>query len=411
MRDLSRWVTLSVAPALVFACATTASAQVLSEADAVARALASSPQLRSARTRPTQVAAEERARRAALNPSVTLQQEDAGGVRDRFLLVEQPFSVSGRRGLLAKAATHAVAASEASVRDLEHAVRRDTRVAYAQCAGAIARQRVLRDGLATLEQLTERLRAREQAGEASAFDRLRAEREHADVVDDRRSASADVAYWRAQLAGLLGEPDGGRGLTLETQGPTGSLPDLDQAIHAAQTRRPALEAAAAEIERLRFEREAASRLRWPSPSVSGGWKQTADGHRADSGYAIALGVAVPLFARGTAETSALGSALTGAEAARDGVLRAIEAEVRGAHARASEGRARVTAYGTEALARSRELVAIATLAYDEGELGILELLDAHRTLLSAERRAVDLQVDARIAAVLLDYATANEVVR
>ena len=179
----------------------------------------------------------------------------------------------------------------------------------------------------------------------------------------------------------------------------------------AQARRPALEAAAADIERLRFEREAASRLRWPTPSVSGGWKQTSEGNRSDSGYVVALGVALPLFARGTAETSALGSALAGAEAARDAVLRAIEAEVRGAHALAREGQARVTAYGTDALARSRELVTIATLAYGEGELGILELLDAHRTLLSAERRAVDLQVDARIAAVLLDHATANEVVQ
>ena len=58
-----------------------------------------------------------------------------------------------------------------------------------------------------------------------------------------------------------------------------------------------------------------------------------------------------------------------------------------------------------------EIERIAEVSYEAGERTILELLDAHRMLLSAERRAVDLQVDARIAAVLLDHATANEVVR
>ncbi len=54
---------------------------------------------------------------------------------------------------------------------------------------------------------------------------------------------------------------------------------------------------------------------------------------------------------------------------------------------------------------------IATLAYDEGEIGILELLDAHRTLLGAELRTLDLHVEARLAAIALDYSTAEEVIR
>lgn len=165
------------------------------------------------------------------------------------------------------------------------------------------------------------------------------------------------------------------------------------------------------MQRLQFEQQAAGRLARPHPIVSGGWKQTAETGRSDSGYTFGVGVAVPLFARGAAEAAMSSAALAAAEARRAALALEIEADVRVAHARAEAARERVQAYETDALVRSRELVRIATLAYDEGELGILELLDAHRTRLDAELRAVALKTDARLAAVLLDFATADEVMR
>lgn len=412
MRDLSRWVTLSVAFLVPIAWAATAHAQSLSEADAVARALASSPRLRAARARSAQVAADERARRTVANPSIRVQQESAAGVRDRFVLVEQELALDGRRGLLAQAAVHAVGAADAQVLADAQVVRRDTRAAYTQLLAAEARERVLANGLTTLEALTERLRAREQAGDGSAFDRLRTERELADFMADRRATATAVSVARAQLAAAIGESAGGATLTASDD--LARLPapaTLDTVLDAARTRRPALRAAQADIDRLTFERRAAARLSWVQPFVSGGWKQTDDGGRADSGYAFSLGVAVPVFRRGVAETTSIANALLGAEATRDAVTREIDTEVRVAHAQAVDGRARAAAYAEEALARSRDLVRIATLAYDEGEIGILELLDAHRTLLGAELRTLDLRVEARLAAIALDYSTAEEVMR
>lgn len=412
MRDLSRWVTLSVAFLVPIAWAATAHAQSLSEADAVARALASSPRLRAARARPAQVAADERARRTVANPSIRVQQESAAGVRDRFVLVEQELPLDGRRGLLAQAAVHAVGAADAQVLADAHVVRRDTRAAYTQLLAAEARERVLGSGLTTLEALTERLRAREQAGDGSAFDRLRTERELADFMADRRATATAASVARAELAAAIGEPADGTALTAGDD--IARLPapaPLATALDAARARRPALRAAQADIDRLTFERRAAARLSWVQPVVSGGWKQTNDGGRADSGYAFSLGVAVPLFRRGAAETASIANALLGAEATRDAVTREIDTDVRVAHAQTVDGRTRAAAYAEEALARSRDLVRIATLAYDEGEIGILELLDAHRTLLGAELRTLDLQVEARLAAIALDYSTAEEVMQ
>lgn len=411
MRALPRRVLLYLASAILVP-STGVHAQGLSEADAVARALASAPRLRVARALPDQVAAEARARRALPNPTIRLQEENAAGIRDRFLLFDQELPLSGRRGLLAKAATSAVSVAAAHAASEADVIRRETRTAYAALLGAQTRQRILDEGLAALEVVTERLRARERAGEGSAFDRMRAERERVDFADARRATEATITAAQAGLAALLGVPDGGS--TLMASDDPARLLDvvaLADALQLAQTRRPAVQVASGEIARLEFEQQAAGRLGWPQPMVSGGWKQTDDGARSDSGYALSLGLTLPVFARGTAEKAVASSALLGAQAGREGVLRDIEAEVRAAHARARVGVARVHAYDEEALTRSRDLVRIASLAYEEGEVGILELLDAHRTRLNAELRLLDLRMEARLAAIELDFATAEEVIR
>lgn len=411
MRDVSRRVWLSAATAVLVPW-TSVHAQNLTEAEAVARALAASPRVRAANAAPVQAEAEYRVRRVVPNPSVRFQQEDAAGTRDRFLLIDQELPLSGRRGLLAQASTQAVASATAQARVETDLVRRDVRIAYTDLLASSTREHALAEGLAALDAVIERLRAREQAGEGSAFDRLRAERERVDFADDQRATRAAITAAQAQLAALLAEPAGGVSLIASDDiGRPVVLPPLPEAVQQAISRRPALQAADAEMQRLRFEQQAAGRLARPHPILSGGWKQTADAGRSDSGYAFGIGVAVPLFARGAAEAAVSSAALTAAEGRRAAIALEIEADVRVAHARAEAARERVQAYETDALVRSRELVRIATLAYDEGELGILELLDAHRTRLDAELRALALKTDARLAAVLLDFATADEVMR
>lgn len=411
MRDVSRRALVYVATAFLAPCVSV-QAQGLTEAEAVSRALAVSPRVRAASTLPAQAEAEYRVRRALPNPAVRFQQEDAAGSRDRFFTVDQELPVSGRRGLLADASTRAVAAATALARSEADLVRRDARIAYAELQAASARLRLLTDGLAALDAVIERLRAREAAGEGSTFDRLRVERERVDFADDERATRGAIAVAQAQLASLIGVAEGGAHLvatdTLDAATPVAPLAD---ALQHARTRRPALQAAAADVERLRLEQRAAGRLARPQPIVSAGWKQTDEGSRSDSGYVFALGVAVPLFSRGAAEVAVSSSALAAAEARQESLARDIDTEVRSAYASVESGRERTRRYEADALAPSRELVRIATLAYEEGELGILELLDAHRTRLAAELQAIELKREARLAAVVLDFVTADEVIR
>ena len=86
----------------------------------------------------------------------------------------------------------------------------------------------------------------------------------------------------------------------------------------------------------------------------------------------------------------------------------IEREVRVAHATASRYRELVDRYRVGSVDRAAELAEIATAAYEEGEFGILELLDAHRVTLGAELRLLELAAAGRRAAIALGSAIGGE---
>jgi outer membrane protein TolC len=63
----------------------------------------------------------------------------------------------------------------------------------------------------------------------------------------------------------------------------------------------------------------------------------------------------------------------------------------------------------EAASPADELARIAEVAYTEGEVGILELLDAHRTAARARVRAIDMRLAARLAQVALERAVGDTI--
>ena len=68
---------------------------------------------------------------------------------------------------------------------------------------------------------------------------------------------------------------------------------------------------------------------------------------------------------------------------------------------------RQAALSQEPQGTAEELVQIAVVAYREGEVGILELLDAARTASRARTRSIDLRLDARLAQIALERAVGD----
>ena len=129
----------------------------------------------------------------------------------------------------------------------------------------------------------------------------------------------------------------------------------------------------------------------------------------DTGYIAALSVPLPIFDRGgfgAARATAEGDRV---EVEAEILSRRIRAEVQAAVARERTAQRAARAYGDEVERRAGELHRIARLKYDEGESGILELLDAHRTSLAMELRALAARYEAKSAEIDRDRVIGNEV--
>ena len=404
-----RWRPLVLAAGFCGLVAWGASAQTLTEEQALARMRMEHPQVRVLRLTVRELEADARERSLLPNPTVSYTREDAGLSVDDFLLVTQELPLGGRIGLLDEAAGQAVAAAQAHADADLLAFETRLRLAFTDLLLAQERIGALEDGLSELNRSVDVLRAREEEGEGSRFDRLRAEREVADIETDLEAVAIDRLGAQARLASFFAPGSDPAGLQAAGRLADGAaVPALEALLTQALARRPDYRALTFGEARWETERRAAERLRFPGVSVTAGWKRTGSTAVRSSGYAVTATVAVPLFNRGQAQVARAEAARGRTDAERQALGTRIESEVRVAHAAASRYRELAASYRAGSVERAAELAAIATAAYEEGEYGILELLDAHRVTLGAELRWLDLSAAARRAAIDLDRAIGGE---
>jgi cobalt-zinc-cadmium efflux system outer membrane protein len=162
------------------------------------------------------------------------------------------------------------------------------------------------------------------------------------------------------------------------------------------------------IARFEAERSAATRLRIPTPSLTGGLKRSDLGGTTSSGYQVSVDVAIPLFSRGQAATALAIAQKERAQAETESWRLQIEAEVRAAYNVARIQQERMARYQESTSAIAESLAKIGRVGYEEGELGILELLDSERQALDARLRLLELAAAARRAAIDLDRVVGVE---
>ena len=387
-----------------------ASAQMLTEAEALTRMRMEHPQVRVMRFTVRQAEAEARERRQLSNPTMSYTREDAGLSVDTFFLVTQELPVRGRPGLLGEAADHAVTAAQANTDAELLAIDSLARVAFADLLLAQERLAALEGGLIDLGAVVDVLRAREAEGEGSRFDRLRAEREVTDIETDLEVAAIGRVGAQARLASFFApgtDPAGLRASGRLMDG--GAVAEVNSLLAEARALRPDYRALTLSAARWETERRAAERLRYPGASVSAGLKRSGPAAARDTGYAVTATVALPLFNRGDAQVARAEAARARVHAEQEALAARIDRDVRVAQAAASRYRDLVDRYQAGSVDRADELAAIATAAYEEGVFGILELIDAHRATLGAQLRLLELSAAARRAAIELDRAVGREV--
>ena len=383
--------------ACVLTCAADAAAQELTETQLVDLIVRDGAQARAIRLDVEVVRREQAARTVLLNPSIAYTREGAGVTE--FLQAEQVLPIFGSRGALAEAGAAATLAAEAERDGRLWQLRADARSFVARLLAEEERVEASAVTIHEVERIIGLLQIRETEGEGSRFDRLRAEQELADVRQTSLEAAASAAEVRAAIAAVIA--DGTRvtrvaGVLYVDR----EIPPVDALNDRALTARGELRALSAAAERYRLEADAAQRARLPAPTIVGGLKRVQGPAGRETGGLFGISVTVPLFDSGGRESARWLAERDRTEAERALTTQNIRAQVTAA--------SEVLAMRQEAIriaeagSPAAELTRIAELSYTEGEAGILELLDAHRTAARARVRSIDMRLAARLAQIALE---------
>jgi cobalt-zinc-cadmium efflux system outer membrane protein len=249
---------------------------------------------------------------------------------------------------------------------------------------------------------------------------LRGERELVEIRAELTLIEAQTAQARARLLELL--PPGTQiskadGVVI----PDSNLPPLPELLSRAVAARSEIRADTQLIARLQLEERAAGRSRYPEPVVAAGLKRadvislSRSGlpplERTQNGSFVGITIPIPSLNRGQAEVSRLQAERTRVEAHQRALEHQIRAQVTGAYQLLTLRRDVLDRYRRELGEASQDLVKIAQVAYQEGEVGILELLDVFRLTRQSQQRMIELGGAVREARIELERVAGEEVKR
>jgi len=334
-----------------------------------------------------------------------------------FFEASQALPLNGRIGYLRQAGAATVSAADANREAALWSLRSDLRLAFYRLVASQERLRILLTGTREVEHLVGILRQREDAGEGSRYDRIRAEREATEWHTDITAARSSAAVESARVTGYL--PEGTRVQQVRGELTVASeAPDLDDLLRRAMNARPDYRAEQKSLARYQIEEQAARRLRIPEPQITAGVKRAdvVSGLQPNpfsnvtrTGLAISFTVPLPIFNNGHYEVARYQAEQEQVNARIALLARQIRSEMQGARDVLTIRRDALLLYQRELESAGTELTRITQVAYQEGEIGILELLDSLRVSRAANLRMLDLQAGVKEAWIELERVVGEEV--
>ena len=389
-------------------------AQGLTLEAARARALAVSPALGAARAAVATAAGWERQAAAFPNPTISLSQEEsnAGGLTStqRIGLIEQPVAFTGVRGARADAARARRRAAEAELAVAEAALRLEVTRAFAAAIAADRRALRTAEAAAVFERVRRISGERLRLGEVSRYADRRIALETARYAALRAEAQRARSEARTRLSGLLvAGPEAFWSPEGELATPTVAAPrtrSADSLLALALQHRPEVAAAVAELEASAATARAARREVLPVPVLGAGFKQESlDGGASEgSGLVLQLSFGLPLWDRNRGAIQAYSAEERGRAARSEAMRVQVAREVRVATAGFTAMAAQVDAIRPHLGSEATAALGAAEAAFAEGEISLLELLDAVRAYHEAETTFAALESEHLIQLAALERA-------
>lgn len=353
--------------------------------------------LRIARSDALTVAGEARQFRAYFNPALGVVHENLGLEGEDYwettIGVEQRIEWPGRTAARGRAADHRIGAADARVRSDSLRLAFEVRRAYSEAWAAEGRAVSQRRSAEVIARVADAAERRFEEGDISGYELRRLRLERVRSEQDLAAAELRGSAARRELATLI-LPDS----DVEEVGPAEPLVGAPPAISLASALealsiRSDIEAAERALEAARAGLAVASSGWVPDPTLQLGYKDQADGF---SGAVLGLSLPMPLFDRNGGAAEAARGRRDAASAALALRRREARNDVVAAHARHASTLA-LLGRGAGVLEDAEALLETAETAYAEGELSLVELIDAARAYRDAGTTAVALRADAWIA--------------
>jgi cobalt-zinc-cadmium efflux system outer membrane protein len=349
--------------------------------------------LRRARSEARALQGHARQAKAYPNPSLQATHEplwrDGESQSETYLNLSQELEWSGRSARIAAAKKTATAARARTAADSARLALQVTE-AYVEAATAETRRRRLEQVTRVFRQADSSMAEQRREGDASGYAARRIRLERARYEQRLAAARLEARSTRRQLALLI----------LPEEAPLVAAEPLPErrpssisrgdALRMALRDRPELRRRQLEVEAQTAALRSARREAWPDPSVTAGYKRQSDGFE---GAFLGVGIPLPFFDRNRGAAEAESARLQAAQTQQDLARRQIRGEVRRAYAAYRSARRQTQLLGDDLLRGTGDLLRIAQTSYGEGEMSLVELLDAADAYRDARLRSVDLRAD------------------
>ncbi len=299
---------------------------------------------------------------------------------ESYFTLSQRLEWPGRREARAETSDEEAAALkfrlDAERRRLAFEVKR----AFVEAAAAEEREAVVKEVRTVFRMAEDSGRERFREGDLSGYDARRLRIERARYENLGASAEIDLRNARLRLAFLIlpAEPEQEFqeiAPTAAAQDAPPSVRELEEkaAIALALERRPEMRSAEARMAAANASIRYLSTFTGPDVTLTGGYKRQSDGL---DGYFLAVNVPLPLFDSRKGDLEAAEAGLPAAVARAHLTRRSIENDVRRSLATYASVSERIALISNQLLTGVDDLLAIARVSYSEGEMSLLELLDA-----------------------------------
>ena len=389
-------------------------ARTLTLAEARSMARRSHPELAAARHAVAAAAGRGRQAGAFPNPTLSYSREqtsrDGGTNAQDIVTIEQPVELGGQRGARRAAGAASLAAAEAR---LAAAVARiDYEVARGYAAGVAAERRaaLAEEAAAAFSRAAGVSEARLAGGDVSGYQHRRLMLEagrYAALRLEARVARDSAVGALTMLIGLADSAGAAEALFLtDTLTPAPLVQPADSLVALALVQRPEIRAALRDAEAAAAEVRLAGAERIPTPVLGAGYKsERVAGGESFDGFTAGVGLPLPLWDRRGGAVDAARAEVARRESEASALRRRTALETRSAYdahqAIAAQLALLRDQLGEDAVRARRA----AEAAYAEGEIGLIEWLDAVRAYQEAETTYATLWAEYIARRAALERAT------